>query len=93
MARVPAADAFDLDKYEYWWGREQGWKSEPLTEFNCETAVMWGAGQGQIVYNKHFETYFYVGLDLGKFCPLFPDKMGLTDSCRRNRVFEGCPKS
>ncbi|EKJ71895.1 hypothetical protein FPSE_07898 [Fusarium pseudograminearum CS3096] len=65
MARVPACDAFDLDKYEYWWGREQGWKSEPLTECNCETAVMWGVGQGQIVYNKHFETYFYVHLDLG----------------------------
>jgi bacteriorhodopsin len=28
---------------------------------------MWGVGQGQIVYNKHFETYFYVHLDLGKF--------------------------
>ncbi|KAL3584631.1 hypothetical protein FPOAC2_14411 [Fusarium poae] len=65
MARVRACDAFDLDMYEYWCGREQGWKSEPLTECNCETAVMWGVGQGQIVYNKYFETYFYVHLDLG----------------------------
>lgn len=67
MARVPAVDAFDLEKYEYWWGREQGWKREVLTEYNCETAVMWGVGQGQIVYNEHFGAYIYVHLDLGKF--------------------------
>ncbi|CAM1508834.1 Fc.00g025730.m01.CDS01 [Cosmosporella sp. VM-42] len=65
MARVRAADAFDLNSYEYWWGRQQGWGSEVLTKFNCETAVMWGAGQGQIVYNQYFKTYIYVHLDLG----------------------------
>lgn len=78
MARVPAKDAFDLDKYEYWWGREEGWKSEVLTAFNCETAVMWGVGQGQIVYNNHFGTYIYVYLDLCK-SPCF-DSMHVTDS-------------
>lgn len=70
MARVRAEDAFDLTKYEYWWGREQGWKSDVLTTFDCETAVMWGVGQGQIVYNNHFKTYIYVHLDLGKADPL-----------------------
>lgn len=66
MARVRASDAFNLDAYQYWWGRQAGWKSEILTTFNSETAVMWGAGQGQIVYNEYFETYIYVHLDLGK---------------------------
>ncbi|KAM5349678.1 hypothetical protein ACJ41O_006183 [Fusarium nematophilum] len=69
MARVRAEDAFDLDKYEYWWGREEGWKNEVLNVFNCETAVMWGVGQGQIVYNQYFQTYIYVHLDLaGTVC-------------------------
>lgn len=57
QARVSAADAFDLSKYEYWWGREQGWKSDILSTFTSETAVMWGV---EITYNKHFETYIYV---------------------------------
>lgn len=65
MARVRASDAFDLSQYEYWWGREQRWKSEALTSCNAETAVMWGAGQGQIVYNEYFQTYLYVHLALG----------------------------
>ncbi|KAM0245896.1 hypothetical protein ACHAP5_005046 [Fusarium lateritium] len=64
MARVPAGDAFDLDKYEYWWGRDEGWKSEILDTFDCETAVMWGVGQGQIVHNNHYGTYIYVYLDM-----------------------------
>ncbi|KAF4975767.1 hypothetical protein FZEAL_7483 [Fusarium zealandicum] len=64
QARVRATDAFDLSKYEYWWGRDQGWKEEMLTDFNCETAIMWGVGQGQIVYNEHFGAYIYVYLDL-----------------------------
>lgn len=62
QARVVAGDAFDWDKYEYWWGRDQGWKSEVLTTFNAETAVMWGVGQGQIVYSEYFGTYIYVHL-------------------------------
>lgn len=62
QARVKAADAFDLGKYEYWWGLEQGWKTDVLTTFSSETAVMWGVGQGQIVYNTHFKTYIYVHL-------------------------------
>ncbi|KAF7554430.1 hypothetical protein G7Z17_g2882 [Cylindrodendrum hubeiense] len=62
QARVPAADAFDLSKYEYWWGRQQGWKSDVLSTFTSETAIMWGVGQGQITYNKHFKKYIYVHL-------------------------------
>ncbi|KAF7563676.1 hypothetical protein G7046_g473 [Stylonectria norvegica] len=31
----------------------------------CETAVMWGAGQGQIAYNNHFEVYIYVHVNMG----------------------------
>lgn len=60
QARVRASDAFDLDKYEYWWGRQQGWRRDVLTRFDCESAVLWGAGQGQIVYNEHFQAYIYV---------------------------------
>lgn len=60
QARVRAADAFDRDAYEYWWGREEGWKPDVLDRFDTETAVMWGAGQGQIVYSEHFGQYMYV---------------------------------
>lgn len=64
--RVNAADAFNLDSYEYWWGREQGWKvGEPLTEFTTETAVMNGVGQGQVVYSPFYETYMYVHFNGG----------------------------
>lgn len=62
QARVKATDAFDLSQYEYWWGRDQGWKSDVLTTFGAETAVMWGVGQGSIVYSQYFSTYFYVHL-------------------------------
>lgn len=62
QARVRRAHAFDLDKYEYWWGRAEGWKSEVLTRFDPETAVMWGAGQGQMVYSEYFRTYVYIHL-------------------------------
>ncbi|KAL3468077.1 hypothetical protein BJX64DRAFT_282961 [Aspergillus heterothallicus] len=42
-------------------GRDQGWKiGVPLTEFNADTAVMWGVGQGQIVYSDYYKTYMYV---------------------------------
>lgn len=33
-----------------------------LTEHNSETAVMWGAGQGQVVYSEYFKCYIYVHL-------------------------------
>ncbi|KAI5456902.1 hypothetical protein BGZ63DRAFT_365760 [Mariannaea sp. PMI_226] len=65
QARVKATEAFNLEQYSYWWGRKQGWKPEPLTEFTPETAVMWGVGQGQIVYNRYLKTYIYVHLDIG----------------------------
>ena len=65
QARVNAADAFDMTQYEYWWGRDQGWKSDVLTTFNSETAVMWGVGQGQMMWNDHFQTYLYVHMGGG----------------------------
>ena len=77
QARVRAADAFDLSRYEYWWGRGQGWKKEVLDRFDAETAVMWGVGQGQIVYSEYFGQYIYVHLSKhglhGPFsCPRYP---------------------
>ncbi|KAJ6437228.1 conserved secreted protein [Purpureocillium lavendulum] len=60
QARVKAREAFDLDKYEYWWGRQKGWSRDRLTTFTPETAVMWGVGQGQIVYSNYFQAYLYV---------------------------------
>lgn len=62
QARVRARDAFDLAAYEYWWGRQTGWKPEPLAVFTPATAVMWGVGQGQLVYSAHFQAYLYVHL-------------------------------
>jgi hypothetical protein len=73
QARVKAADAFDLDKYEYWWGRKKGWQTEVLSEHNAETAVMWGVGQGQMVYSEWFKCYIYV--HLSKFYTRRPGKM------------------
>lgn len=60
QARVKAADAFDLSKYEYWHGRNIGWNTEPLTEFTPETAVMWDAGQGQLTWNDYYQSYIFV---------------------------------
>lgn len=62
QARVVAADAFDLSKYQYWWGRQQGWKRDVLSTFTAETAVMWGVGQGQLLYSNHFGYYIYIHL-------------------------------
>ncbi|KAK8131797.1 hypothetical protein PG984_008235 [Apiospora sp. TS-2023a] len=62
QCRVKAADAFDITKYEYWWGRQKGWKSELLTTFTAETAVMWMSGQGQVVWNKYLNCYVFVRL-------------------------------
>ncbi|KAH6609930.1 conserved secreted [Trichoderma cornu-damae] len=63
LARVRAAEAFDLGEYEYWWGRDKGWRAELLSEHNPETAVMWGVGQGQVVYSEWFKCYIYVHLN------------------------------
>jgi len=68
QARVKASQAFDLNEYEYWWGRQQGWKRDRLTSFTPETAVMWGVGQGQIVFSNYFKTYLYV--HVSKYRPL-----------------------
>ncbi|KAI1284025.1 hypothetical protein F5Y07DRAFT_407527 [Xylaria sp. FL0933] len=65
QARVPAADAFDLTKYEYWWGTSAGWKSDLLTQFDDTTAVMFNVGQGQMVYNEHLQQYIFVHLNPG----------------------------
>ncbi|KAI0813569.1 hypothetical protein GGR55DRAFT_676501 [Xylaria sp. FL0064] len=62
LARVNAADAFDLTKYEYFWGRSQGWKSDVLTTFSSDTAVFWGTGQGQIVWSDFYQCYIFVHL-------------------------------
>lgn len=45
LARVKASEAFDLSKYQYWYGREKKWSSTLLTEFTAETAVLWNVGQ------------------------------------------------
>lgn len=66
LARVKAADAFDLCKYEYFWGRQQGWKREVLTNFTTETAALWGTGQGQVVWNEYYGCYVLVHLGIGK---------------------------
>ncbi|KAL0469601.1 hypothetical protein QR685DRAFT_527027 [Neurospora intermedia] len=62
LARVKAEDAFDLDKYEYFWGRQQGWKPEVLTKFDAETAVWWAVGQGQVAWNEYHQCYVLVHL-------------------------------
>jgi hypothetical protein len=66
QARVLAADAFDLSKYEYWWGRQMGWRSDVLTQFGAETAVLWGSGQGQVVWSPYYQTYMFVTVGLGR---------------------------
>lgn len=60
QARVNFREAFDLSKYEYWHGREAGWSSTRLTDFNSETAVMWNVGQGQIVWSEYLQCYIFV---------------------------------
>lgn len=64
QARVKAGEAFELDKYEYWWGRAKGWRREVLKgpEHDPESAVMWGVGQGQVVFSEWFGCYIYVHL-------------------------------
>ncbi|GAB1315583.1 hypothetical protein MFIFM68171_05793 [Madurella fahalii] len=65
LARVKAADAFNLSKYEYYWGWQQGWKSEVLSTFTPETAVHWGTGQGQVYWNAYHKLYVLVHLRNG----------------------------
>lgn len=66
LARVKAADAFELGKYEYFWGRQQGWKREVLNKFTPETAVLWGTGQGQVFWSPYYKCYVLVHLALGR---------------------------
>lgn len=66
LARVKAGDAFDLSRYEYYWGRQQGWKNEVLTEFTTETAALWGTGQGQVFWSSYYERYVLVHLGIGR---------------------------
>ena len=65
LVRVKASEAFDLSKYQYWWGLQQGWKSTVLTSFTSETAVWWGTGQGQIVYSPYYQCYILVNMGNG----------------------------
>ncbi|KAK4466810.1 hypothetical protein QBC42DRAFT_342690 [Cladorrhinum samala] len=60
LARVRARSAFELDEYEYYWGREKGWRREVLTTFTPETAALWGTGQGQVAWNEHYGCYIFV---------------------------------
>ncbi|KAF4122058.1 hypothetical protein GMORB2_7651 [Geosmithia morbida] len=76
QARVRARDAFDLDKYEYWWGRSRGWKGDVLTKFDPTTAVMWGCGQGQMVWSRYFEQYIYVHMNGPSLCLRFAPSPG-----------------
>ncbi|GJC98923.1 hypothetical protein ColKHC_07749 [Colletotrichum higginsianum] len=62
MVRVKAHEAFDLSRYEYWWGRQRGWRTERLTVFTAETAALWGIGQGQVVWNEFYSCYIFVHL-------------------------------
>ncbi|TQN69149.1 hypothetical protein CSHISOI_06348 [Colletotrichum shisoi] len=65
MVRVKAHEAFDLSRYEYWWGRQRGWRTERLTVFTAETAALWGTGQGQVVRNEFYRRYIFVHLGIG----------------------------
>ncbi|KAI2633101.1 hypothetical protein GGS26DRAFT_66829 [Hypomontagnella submonticulosa] len=67
LLRVQAANAYDLNSYEYWWGKAAGgWKKgQPLTEFKAQTAVAWNTGQGQIVWSEFFKCYIFVHLGPG----------------------------
>lgn len=64
LTRVKARDGFDTSKYEYWWGREKGWSSQPLNQFNHQTAVWKATGQGQVVWNQYLGVYIFVHLSM-----------------------------
>ncbi|KAI1403956.1 hypothetical protein F4819DRAFT_186187 [Hypoxylon fuscum] len=66
LARVNAAEAYDLDSYEYWWGQGDGWKKgQPHTVFGPTTATVWWTGQGQFVWSEYFSCYIFVHLSPG----------------------------
>ncbi|TDZ39041.1 hypothetical protein C8035_v005713 [Colletotrichum spinosum] len=65
LVRVKASEAFDLSKYQYWWGLQQGWMSDRLTAFTSETATLWGTGQGQVVWSEFHGCYIFVRLGIG----------------------------
>ncbi|KAK0628785.1 hypothetical protein B0T17DRAFT_505415 [Bombardia bombarda] len=65
LARVKAADAFELSRYQYYWGPRQGWRPQVLTLFTPEAAAMWGTGQGQVVWNAYYGCYVFVHLGIG----------------------------
>jgi hypothetical protein len=67
QVRVHASNVFDLAGYEYWHGRAKGWSATPLAVFNSDSSVMWGTGQGQVVYSNFFKCYIYV--HMGKYLP------------------------
>ncbi|KAF2101021.1 hypothetical protein NA57DRAFT_37277 [Rhizodiscina lignyota] len=64
MVRVKKSEAFDLSKYQYWHGVQRGWSSTRLETFNSNTAIFWGVGQGQIVWNAHYDCYIFVHLSI-----------------------------
>lgn len=83
MVRVQKSSAFDLSSYEYWHGRQQGWSSSPLSTFSSETAVLWGTGQGQIVWNEHYNCYIYVHMSKLARSEIYLDYSLTTCSDRR----------
>lgn len=64
LARVKAKSCFDLASYEYWWGPGKGWRSRNLDQFDHETAVWDGTGQGQVVWNEYLGCYVLVHLSM-----------------------------
>jgi len=65
LTRVNAPDAFDLSKYEYYYGPSQGWLKTPHNQFGADVATFWNVGQGQMVYNKFYKCYIFI--HLGRF--------------------------
>ncbi|KAK4170994.1 hypothetical protein QBC36DRAFT_295779 [Triangularia setosa] len=64
LARVKARNAFNLGAYEYYWGRQKGWRKQVLDRFDTETAVMWGSGQGQVHWSEYWGCYLLVHLGI-----------------------------
>ncbi|EXJ84844.1 hypothetical protein A1O3_05518 [Capronia epimyces CBS 606.96] len=63
VARVPAANATQLDRYEYWNGDE--WQAERLQKDSIgeKESVFWQINQGQVVYSKWFGCFIFVYCD------------------------------
>ncbi|KAK4643712.1 hypothetical protein QC761_405800 [Podospora bellae-mahoneyi] len=64
LARVKAKKAFDLGAYEYYWGKQKGWRKQVLDRFDTETSVMWGSGQGQVHWSEYWGCYLLVHLGI-----------------------------